>query len=128
MSDVYADEPTPDIDEVFQADLPPLSTVPVRIDEPAGVWLLPNRRVRIGSDLASDTSWTRVVDASRKRSRGVLVGFGQPIRIRVSTSGQGGLWPADTPYEFFHTEAVYVLCATASETAEVSITEEFWAD
>lgn len=125
--DLY-DEPTPDLEELQQDDVPAMSTVPVRVQEAITAWLLPNRRVRIASELASDTTWTRVVDDTKKRSYGVLVAFGQPVRIRSSSSGDGMMWPAEVPYEFRHTQALYVKCATPSEVAEIGITEEFWAD
>jgi hypothetical protein len=122
-------EPTPDLEEVLQEEASSLiSTVPVRIEEAAGFWLLPNRHVRYDSNLVGDTTWVQVLDGSKKRARAVLMAIAQPIRIRTSSSGTGMLWPAAVPFPVFHTEKVQVLCATGAATVEVGISEEFWAD
>lgn len=122
-------EISPDLDELLQVDeAPAMSTVPVRLTEAATVWQLPNRRVRIDEQLCNDTDWVQLLDGSKKRSRAVLVAATNPIRIRVSTSGTGMAWPVAEPYPITHTQAVWVQCATAAQTATVGVTEEFWAD
>jgi hypothetical protein len=128
MSDLaHESEATPDLGEVLQEDSL-ISTVPVRIEEAAGFWLLPNRHVRYDSQLVGDTQWIQVLDGSKKRARATLMAIGQPIRIRTSSSGTGMAWPASVPFPVFHTEKVQVLCGTPAQTVEIGISEEFWAD
>lgn len=120
---------TPDLDDLLQVDDPPaMSTVPVRLAEPGTVWVLPNRRVRIDEQLVDDVTWVRLIEDTKKRSRAVLVCATNPMRVRVSTSGNGQAWPINEPYVITHTQAVYVLCATAGQTTTIGVTEEFWAD
>lgn len=119
----------PDLDELLQVDEPPaMSTVPVRLTEAGTFWALPNRRVRIDEILCDDVSWQQIISDTRKRSRAVLVAATNPMRIRVSSSGDGMAWPIAEPYPVTHTQAVYVKCATAGQTCTVGVTEEFWAD
>jgi hypothetical protein len=129
MTEQIVPAPTGDLDELLQLDeLPPMSTVPVRLAEPATMWQLPNRRARIDEILATDTDWFQIVDGSKKRSSAVLICKTNPMRIRVSTSGSGMEWPAGVPYTFRHTLNVFVQCATPAQTCIVGVTEEFWAD
>lgn len=120
-------EVTPDLDALLQTN-PPMETVPVRVEEAVRVWPLPNRRARIDTQLCDDVTWIQICDGSKKRSRAVLVCATNPMRIRLSTSGIGMAWPVAEPYPITHTMAVFVQCATAGQTCEIGVTEEFWAD
>jgi len=118
-----------DLDELLQTDeRPGMAVVPVQLAEPATIWQLPNRRVRIDETLCDAVTWTQIMDGSKKRSRGVLICSTNPMRIRVSSSGDGMAWPVGVPYPVTHTKEVWVLCATAAQTCTVGVTEEFWAD
>lgn len=121
---------TGDLDELLQIDESPapMSTVPVRLTEAVTVWQLPNRRARIDEVTVDDTVWFQIVDGSKKRSRATLICATNPMRIRISTSGDGMAWPVGVPYPFTHTQNVFVKCATAGQTCIVGVTEEFWAD
>lgn len=121
-------EITPDLPELLQVDTPEMQPVPVFLTEAATTHVLPNRRVRIDSQVVDENNWVQIIDGSKKRSSAVIISATQPIRIRVSTSGVGQWWPAGVPYPITHTQAVFVLCATTGQTTEVGVTEEFWAD
>lgn len=120
---------TPDLDELLQLDeRPDMATVPVKLAEAGTVWVLPNRRVRIDETDCNATDWVQIIDGSKKRSKAVIIAATNPMRVRVSTSGNGMAWPVGVPYEVTHTQAVYVQCATAAQTSVIGVTEEFWAD
>jgi len=122
-------EATPDLDELLQLDEPPaMSTVPVRLTEAGTFWPLPNRRVRIDEQICNDTDWIQIVDGSKKRSVARIMTSGNPMRVKVSTSGIGMAWPVAEPFIVTHTQAVFVQCATAGQTSTIGVVEEFWAD
>lgn len=121
--------PTGDLSELLQLDeVPPMEPVPVRLTEALTTWVLPSRRARIDEVQVDDTNWFQIVDGSKKRSKATLIAGTNPMRIRISTSGDGMAWPVGVPYQFTHTLNVFVKCATAGQTATVGVTEEFWAD
>jgi hypothetical protein len=131
MSEHYETaEATPDLDELLQIDTPRMETVPVRVEEAVETWALPNRRVRMDSQLVGDstTGWVKVLDPSKKRSRATLMPNTNPVRLRTSSSGLGALWPANTAFHVTHTQGVYAQCASAGLTTEIGIVEEFWSD
>ena len=122
------DEATPDLDEVQQ--MPGLGIrVPVRLDQPVPVHILPSRS---GAARSYDVDASTVLpllgrDDRRRRAQIISIDqhifVGDPEEVRAGTAA---LWPKQVPLTIEHTEPVYV--RASASTTRVSVIPEQWAD
>lgn len=118
--------PVPDVEEL-QQEAPELARVPVSL-ELGTVYRLPARRAICSTDVVGDTTAIGVAAVNPRRNRVVLVSLDEPVYIARDSLSTGALWPANVPYVGEHADAIFVKCATTSQTTSVGVVQELWAD
>lgn len=122
------DVPEPDLDAVQQ--LPDEGIrVPVRLDQPVPVHILPSRSGAARSYDVDTTTILPLLGRDDRRRRAQIISIDQHIFVGEAEevrAGTAALWPKQVPLVIEHTELVFVR-ASASVT-KVSVVAEQWAD
>jgi hypothetical protein len=124
------EQSTPDLEDVQQQESEGLR-VPVRLDGPVRVQVLPSRHgvSRSYASKATDPEPIPLLGGDDRRRRATLVAIGDAMYVGPREdvkSGAAALWPDGVPLVIEHTEQVYA--RAASDTATISVIAENWAD
>ncbi len=125
------DDINPDKDDVVQVEEIPLSeAVPVQVEGPVRVQLLPRKGGTTFTKTLT-TSPQRLLAADHRRAKATLMSIGQNLLVSLSQASaqdasRMALWPQNFP---FVVEAdTEVWAASSTSTTVVSVTTELWAE
>lgn len=134
-------ESSPDIDDVYQEEEPEPTAVPVKVNHPVQVHILPSRMGVSRNYQVGTTNVVPLLNANPKRrratllatlttsadsstSRGVFIG-----QNADALSGEAAVWPYNVPLVVEHSELIYVRAqGTLTTAAQISVITEDWAD
>lgn len=124
------DYSTPELEDVQQDEAEGLR-VPVRIDGPVRVQVLPSRHgvSRSYASAATDTEPVPLSGGDLRRRRVTIMSIGATIYVGQKDdvkSGNAAQWPQNVPLVLEHTEQIYAKAATG--TTVISVIAENWAD
>lgn len=126
---VLEDPPQPDLAEYQQREVFDLPTVPVRLDGPAAVTRLPNRKFTTVTE-ALGAAPARILYNDPSRARAVVVMYSATATdnwvCMSSSSGQSVVIPANVPIVFEHCDEVWAKVGVGFLSLAVMI--ENWAD
>jgi hypothetical protein len=122
MSQVFAEDPQPELDEIQQREIVH-PAVPVKHVGPITTHELPARVATI-FDFGLTTTWQNVLAEDPKRKRTILICDQDWV---VSHAGRGGgTWFAKVPLVLQNVSAVYA--KVGSSTATLTVIPEEWGD
>jgi hypothetical protein len=128
MEHPAAPQPSPEIEDVYQEEPSPFSTVPVHIEGPVQVHELPARRAQMKTDVVSNSGWTPLLPETPKRKRLVMISTDKSFYLSIDGTGVSGfLWPANVALVLEHTQRVYAMSADPAGST-ISHCSELWAD
>lgn len=118
-------------EEIHQEVMPALISVPVHLDRPATVQLLPSR---VGPAFVTglNSNWQSVLNRDPKRRRAVLMlasATASDTWLYSRTQGGAGVpWPANVPLVLEHADAVYASVGPGNPATTLTAITEMWAD
>lgn len=128
-------EESEELSEVLQEHDRPellLAAVPVRHDGPIQTRELPSRLGISKSRSVPDTETWKALSADPRRKSATLIAASQPFYVAqdkdLVSGGQCAQWPSSVALVITHQEAVYVRCATTSNSTIVSVLSEQWTE
>lgn len=131
-----ADELEPEVEDVLQAEAPPLTAIPVCITDtktPIRAQVLPHKGGSTRTRNVPATAGTQVLRADHFRGLATLMSIDQNMLVTftkgldpVGDAQYWTLWPKLVPFPI--TACVDVWVAAATATTNVSITTEDWAE
>ena len=131
---IREDPPAPVLDELQLREVFDLPTVPVQLDGPAEVHVLPSRRFNVSQEAVggSNVVATRILTQDLTRRRAVVIFRSatatDSFLVQSTSSGQGIPWPANVPLEFQHCDEVFAKNNAADTNITLSVFTEHWAD
>lgn len=118
------DPPNPDLDELQQREIPPpFPPVPVTLDGPVPVRILPSKKGPAFTHPLYGTL-SRVLGYDPSRAVAILVCESEWF-YSTGSSGQLVRWPADVPLPIGHCDEVFARVATDA-TADLSVITEVY--
>lgn len=121
--------------EIQQSEIPEILAVPVRVEGPVRVQLLPAVVGASSYKNITDTNAHRILRADSRRKRAIILSVDQPIYVAesdgqiVTASGSGAfLLPERIPHEITHREDVWVGLANPTGQTVVSVLHELWSE